>query len=73
MTAQRHPLMIATLAAMTALSGCAMYTKTVRNSDLPEAVRVPDGQRQTLYTVGAGEITYECREKKDAAGSFEWA
>lgn len=40
---------------------------------LPEPVRVPAGHSMKLETVGVGEITYECREKKDAAGAFEWA
>lgn len=30
---------------------------------LPEAVKVPDGHRVLLETVGVGEITYECRDK----------
>ena len=25
-----------------------------------------------METIGAGQITYECRAKKDAAGQFEW-
>jgi hypothetical protein len=39
----------------------------------PEAVRAPAGHRIVMDTWGVGEITYECREKKDAAGQFEWA
>lgn len=39
----------------------------------PEPVRVPAGHRIVMDTWGIGEITYECREKKDAAGQFEWA
>lgn len=42
------------------------------NASLPEPVRVPAGHAMTMETVGVGEITYECREKKDAAGAFEW-
>ena len=45
----------------------------VDNATLPEPVRVPAGNSIKLETVGTGEITYECREKKDAAGTFEWA
>ncbi len=40
---------------------------------LPEPVRVPAGHSAFLESVGVGEITYECREKKDMAGAFEWA
>ena len=39
----------------------------------PEPVRAPAGHRLAMDTVGVGEITYECREKKDAMGQFEWA
>jgi hypothetical protein len=49
-----------------------MMTKT-DNATLPEAVRVPAGQMQVMSTTGVGEITYECREKKDMAGQHEWA
>ena len=36
-------------------------------------VRAPAGHRIAMDTWGVGEITYECREKKDAVGQFEWA
>ena len=45
----------------------------VDNAALPEAVRVPAGQKVTMTTTGIGEITCECREKKDMAGQHEWA
>ena len=62
------------IAALAALAGCAGPSKMVDNGSLPEAVRVPAGNKQVMYTVTTGgEITYECREKKDAAGSYEWA
>ena len=61
------------------ISACAsqpattpMTMKPVDNAALPEAVRAPAGTRQTMATVGVGEITYECREKKDMAGVHEW-
>lgn len=63
------------LIALSTLSGCGTTmhkSATVDNNALPEAVRVPAGHRQTLHTVGSGEITYECREKK-AGGGHEWA
>lgn len=62
------------LLSVAALSACSSLTSPkVDNATLPEAVRVPTGHTQTLYTMASGEITYECREKKDIAGSFEWA
>jgi len=41
-------------------------------STLPEPVRVPAGHKVVLETVGSGMLTYECREKQDASGQFEW-
>lgn len=58
-------------AVMLATAGAAFAN--VDNAMLPEPVRVPAGNTVKLETVGTGEITYECREKKDMAGAFEWA
>lgn len=68
-------LALASLGACSSMSPGSMtpMAKVVDNNSLPEAVRVPAGQKQTMATVGAGEITYECRAKKDMAGAFEWA
>ncbi len=65
-------LLIATAAA--ALGGCATspMMKSVDNAMLPEAVRVPAGQKQMMSTWATGEITYECREKAGMAGAHEW-
>jgi hypothetical protein len=41
-------------------------------ASLPESVKVPTGHKVVLETVGKGEITYECRAKKDMADQFEW-
>jgi hypothetical protein len=38
----------------------------------PDAVKVPDGNVVMLKTFAMGQITYECAEKKDAAGQFAW-
>lgn len=63
------------VAAALALSACAanmsapmMYSQAA----LPDAVKVPAGHKVAMETVGAGDITYECRAKKDMAGQFEW-
>lgn len=69
---------LSTLAAcslVTMLGACAMAPPMtmVDNAALPEAVRVPAGQKVKMATTGVGEITYECREKKDMAGQHEWA
>jgi hypothetical protein len=39
---------------------------------VPDTIKVPAGNKVVLETVGAGLITYECKDKKDAAGQFEW-
>lgn len=41
-------------------------------ASLPDAVKVPAGNKVAMEAVGVGEITYECRDKKDTAGQFEW-
>lgn len=54
------------------LTACGMHAPMVKNADLPEAVRVPAGHTQSLYAMAAGELTYECRTKKDMADAYEW-
>jgi len=39
---------------------------------LPDTIKVPEGNKVALETVGTGEITYECRDKEGAAGQMEW-
>ncbi len=65
-------LPLTAVAAVGVLAGCANQPM-IKNAELPEAVRVPAGNTQSMFTVGSGELTYECREKKDMAGAFEWA
>ncbi|KQW34284.1 DUF3455 domain-containing protein [Rhizobacter sp. Root404] len=65
-------LMIAAAAVLGACATSPMMMK-VDNAALPEAVRVPAGQKLMMTTSATGEITYECREKKDTAGAHEWA
>jgi hypothetical protein len=57
------------------LSACASkpMMAQVDNAALPEPVRVPAGQKMMMSATGVGELTYECREKKDVAGAHEWA
>jgi hypothetical protein len=62
-------LALSLLAACGSMSPSApMYSQAA----LPAAVRAPAGNTVALETVGVGEITYQCRAKKDAAGQFEW-
>jgi hypothetical protein len=63
----------ATAALLSACAGTPTMMMKVDNATLPEPVRAPAGQKVTMTTTGVGEITYECREKKDMAGQHEWA
>lgn len=60
----------ATLAACA--SGPMAMSRPYDQAMLPAAVQVPAGHRVALETVGAGDITYECRVKANAAGGHEW-
>ena len=65
-----------TASALALLSACGSMKPAqpmFSQAALPDAVKVPTGQKVALETVGVGEITYECREKQAAAGQFEWA
>lgn len=53
---------------LSACSSMPMYTQEA----LPPALQVPAGNMVAMQTVGAGDITYECRAKKDMVGQFEW-
>ena len=65
-------LAVAAAATLSACSAGPMMMK-IDNAALPEAVRVPAGHKVMMTTTGIGEITCECREKKDMAGQHEWA
>jgi hypothetical protein len=57
------------------LAACAsgtMMSPAYDQSSLPAAVQVPAGQKVAMETVGAGDITYECRVKANTAGEHEW-
>lgn len=62
------------LAALAVLSACATQSTraSFNQSDLPAAVQVPAGHKVTLETAAAGDVTYQCRAKKDMAGQYEW-
>lgn len=74
---QRNTLSTALAAAAltSILAACAsapMMAPMYDQSALPDAVKVPAGNKVAMETVGVGEITYECRDKKDMAGQYEW-
>ena len=67
---------LALLGAAAALTACGSMSSPAapafNQSSLPATVQVPAGQRIAMETVGAGDITYECRAKKDMPSAFEW-
>lgn len=72
-TSPVHPLaLLAAAVGLTACAGIAAGPAPFDPAALPAAVQVPAGHKVAMETVGIGEITYECRAKKDAAGQFEW-
>ncbi len=57
------------------LGACASQSPMVAlysQAGLPEAVKVPAGHSVSMETAAAGDITYQCRAKKDMADQFEW-
>jgi hypothetical protein len=61
--------LLAACGTMGSMSSAApMYSQ----ASLPDAVKVPMGNKVAMETVGVGEITYECRDKANAPGMAEW-
>ena len=76
-TVSRFIPLSSALAAAALLTACgsmqpsapmAMYSQ----ASLPSTIQVPAGNKVAMETVGVGEITYECRDKANAAGQTEW-
>ena len=69
----RHVLIVL---AVVGLAGCATQRgasmASFSQGTLPDAVKVPAGHSVAMEAVGAGDIAYECRAKKDMADQFEW-
>ncbi|MFI8482946.1 DUF3455 domain-containing protein [Pseudomonas sp. NPDC078700] len=65
---------IISLASTTLAATCllAAVPSAYAQMGLPDSVKVPDGNKVAMETVGVGEITYECRDKEGAAGQTEW-
>ncbi|VVE34773.1 hypothetical protein PCA20602_03848 [Pandoraea capi] len=67
-------IVFVSLTAPLLLGACAAnMSMPSASAPVADAVKVPDGHRVAMQTVGKGEILYECREKKEAMGQFEWA
>jgi hypothetical protein len=72
------PRLLLALASTLVLGACASSPMAnapmvpFSQMSLPDAVKVPAGHRVAMETVGVGSITYECRDRANAAGQ-EWA
>src|SRR5215831_4516293 len=51
--------------------GCGASTPPVARS-IPDAIKVPAGQVQSLEAQAKGVQIYECKAKKDEPSQFEW-
>jgi hypothetical protein len=67
----RYHTAAAAIAATLLLSACAS-TPMYSQQALPATVQVPSGNSVAMETVGAGDITYECKLKKDSTTMYEW-
>ena len=72
------PLSLAVISAAVLLAACGSMTPKMpmatafMQDSLPDAVKVPAGNKVVMETVGVGQITYECRDKANAPGMTEW-
>jgi hypothetical protein len=53
-------------------SGPMSMSRPYDQAALPAPVQVPAGHKVAMETVGAGDITYECRVKANMPGQYEW-
>jgi hypothetical protein len=66
-------LSVITVAALSACASQAPMVAPYNQANLPAAVQVPAGHSVAMETTtSGGEITYQCRAKKDMADQFEW-
>ena len=66
---------LSAVAAAALLSACGSMmpmAPTFSQNGLPDAIKVPAGNKVAMETVGVGDITYECRDKANAPGMTEW-
>jgi len=78
MTLSRLPQLLtlaSLIGAVTMLAACSSMSPkmaTYSQDSLPEAIKVPAGNKVAMETVGTGEIIYECRAKADMPDQMEW-
>lgn len=62
----------AALVLLGATGAMAQSSTAFSQAALPATIQVPAGHQVAWETIGTGEITYECRDKKDDLGKTEW-
>ena len=71
----KHLCVLSAVTAAALLTACGSMSPMApmySQDSLPDAIKVPAGNKVALETVGVGEITYECRDKAGAPGMTEW-
>src|SRR5262249_6595349 len=65
----------AALAGILALAaaGCASSPRLRGTAKVPDRLKPPAGESLVMVAAARGVQIYECREKKDQAGAYEWA
>ncbi|VFR19732.1 FIG00953527: hypothetical protein [plant metagenome] len=67
----RLPVIAGAFAA-SMLAACGAMASGYKQDSLPDSIKAPAGNKVAWETVGTGEITYECRAKKDMPNQAEW-
>ena len=62
----------ASAALLVACGNMGMSAPMFSQASLPPTIQVPMGNKVAMETVGAGDITYECRDKANMPGQTEW-
>ena len=57
----------------TLISSCVLLAAGCATTQVPEALKPEANQKLALVVHAKGEQVYECREKKDQAGAYDWA
>lgn len=67
--------LILSIAALSILGACASQSpmpEPYSQAMLPDAVKASAANRVAMEAAAVGDITYQCRAKKDMADQFEW-
>lgn len=68
----RFLLSVVTVSVLSACSTQGPLMLPYDQTSLADTVKVPAGHNVAMETAASGDITYQCRAKKDLADQFEW-